>query len=323
MISNEPVIKMTAIVKRVLSAIITEKKLDTRFGEAKTIAGEAPLATQSAVVEEVARVIASPLDIQLVYEEFAKQLRRLVDFDRISIALVDRDSGTIAYRYRFGQTPSGPDQWNVIPLKGTRMERVLMTGRTLVTADVSSRSEFESDQIFSTVRLLASMHTPLFYRGLVFGAVALRSTNVASFGPREQAMIELRASQITPAIRNAQVYERSKQVEIELRESEAGARAQIESAPQGIIVTSRAGDIVQVNGTALKIFWYTLEELVGKPVSILVPQDSRVAHGGLRESYFTDPVARPMGKGRELHGSRKDGSLGPLEKGWGAKSPAP
>jgi PAS domain S-box-containing protein len=132
--------------------------------------------------------------------------------------------------------------------------------------------------------------------------------------------MELLATQIAPAVRNAQLYEQSRQAENELRQRAASAKALLESAPQGIIVTSSSGEIVQVNDAALGIFGYSGAELLGKQVEVLLPQDSRPGHSGRRESYISDPVARPMGTGRELKGLRKDGSLVPLEIGLSSVS---
>ena len=109
-------------------------------------------------------------------------------------------------------------------------------------------------------------------------------------------------------------------MEIALRQSEARARALLESAPQGIIATSMAGEILQVNDAALEIFGYGREELLGRPVDWLLPQELQPGHATHREFYFSEPEVRSMGKGRDLHGLRKDGSTVPLEIGLSSVS---
>lgn len=273
------------------------------------------LSEELSVVDEVARIVTSTLDIQQVYEEFAQQLGELVDFDRVAIAVIDQDAGTFEYKYSYGQTLPGYNEGQIVPLEGTRTQKVLMTGQTLVAEDIASQPQFRADPRFSNLGMRASITTPLVYRGKVFGTLQLGSKKVAAFGPREQAIIERLASQIAPAVRNAQLYEQSKQVESELRQSEARANALLESAPQGIIATSSAGEIVQVNDAALEVFGYSREELLGQPVDMLVPQEVQPGHAAHRDSYFSAPEVRPMGMGRDLHGLRKDGSIVPLEIG--------
>ena len=75
------------------------------------------------------------------------------------------------------------------------------------------------------------------------------------------------------------------------------------------------GLIEMVNAQTERVFGYTRDELLGKPVEMLVPERYRPNHPGLRTSFFANPVSRPMGAGRDLYGLRKDGSEFPVEIG--------
>ncbi|TMP26809.1 histidine kinase [Pseudoalteromonas rubra] len=89
----------------------------------------------------------------------------------------------------------------------------------------------------------------------------------------------------------------------------------VEAAPNGMILTDKVGDIVLVNSTVERIFGFGREELVGQPVSILVPERFRDMHPHLREHYYEYPEARAMGHGRDLYGIHKSGREIPLEIG--------
>jgi PAS domain S-box-containing protein len=62
-------------------------------------------------------------------------------------------------------------------------------------------------------------------------------------------------------------------------------------------------------------FGYRRDELIGRPIEILLPHRYRVGHVALRAAFSERPQARPMGAGRELFGQRKDGSEFPIEVG--------
>ncbi len=92
-------------------------------------------------------------------------------------------------------------------------------------------------------------------------------------------------------------------------------RLVVEAAPSAMVMVDRTGAIVMVNAQAERVFGYSRTELLGRPVEMLVPPRYRPHHPGLRESFFREPRARPMGAGRELYGLKKDGSEFPVEIG--------
>ncbi|GIW47963.1 MAG: hypothetical protein KatS3mg078_1840 [Deltaproteobacteria bacterium] len=97
--------------------------------------------------------------------------------------------------------------------------------------------------------------------------------------------------------------------------SERLFRVIVESIPAGIVITDRNGNIKFVNSRVEKMFGYKKNELIGKPVEILIPQRFRNTHLIYRKDYYSRPQARPMGAGRDLFALRKDGSEFPVEIG--------
>jgi PAS domain S-box-containing protein len=83
--------------------------------------------------------------------------------------------------------------------------------------------------------------------------------------------------------------------------------------PDALVIVDGEGRIVVVNSQTERLFGYRREELIGQPIELLVPERSRDRHVTLREGYFAAPHVRPMGKGLELYGRRKDGHEVPVE----------
>jgi PAS domain S-box-containing protein len=108
---------------------------------------------------------------------------------------------------------------------------------------------------------------------------------------------------------------RSDSVETALLKSEERFRRVVESAPNAMVMIGPTGMIEMVNAQAERLFGYTREEMLGRPVEMLIPERFRSNHPGLRNAFFRDPRSRPMGAGRDLYGLRKDGSEVPVEIG--------
>lgn len=101
-------------------------------------------------------------------------------------------------------------------------------------------------------------------------------------------------------------------------------RSAVEAAPTGMLMVDARGTIVLVNHEVERMFGYHRDELVGRPIDLLVPDRNRGAHPAHRASFRARPTTRAMGAGRDLFGRRKDGrelpveiGLNPLETGEG------
>ncbi len=78
-------------------------------------------------------------------------------------------------------------------------------------------------------------------------------------------------------------------------------------------MVNEAGTILLANKASEQMFGYNPGELTEKSVELLLPQRSRQQHVRHRESFRQAPAPRKMGAGRDLVGTRKDGSEFPVE----------
>jgi PAS domain S-box-containing protein len=78
--------------------------------------------------------------------------------------------------------------------------------------------------------------------------------------------------------------------------------------PDALLLVDGVGVIAMANESAATMLGYTVEELVGLPVDVLVPDQIRSRHASYRKAYGQAPTPRPMGRQTELAAKRKDGS---------------
>ncbi|HEX2807397.1 MAG TPA: PAS domain-containing sensor histidine kinase [Kineosporiaceae bacterium] len=108
----------------------------------------------------------------------------------------------------------------------------------------------------------------------------------------------------------------------ERRIAETAFRVFFDASPYGQLLVDRSGRIVLGNRALRDILGHPPEALSGQPLSMLLPERHRAAHGGLLAGYFADPQVRMMGTGRDLTARHADGTEVAVEVGlsvlpWG------
>lgn len=111
-----------------------------------------------------------------------------------------------------------------------------------------------------------------------------------------------------------------------LHESEERFRALTGSAADAIVSTDSKGAITYFNPGAERAFGYAVEEVFGRPLTLLIPTLLQEAHEEGLQQYLKADGARVVGKTVELTGKRKNGTEFPVEvslASWGGGSKAP
>ena len=90
-------------------------------------------------------------------------------------------------------------------------------------------------------------------------------------------------------------------------------KALFQYAAGGILLVDQRGIIVTANPAAEKLFGYSEDEMLGKPIEILIPTRLTARHKQHRDQYHHNPHPRSMGIGLDLKGLKKDSSEFPVE----------
>jgi PAS domain S-box-containing protein len=104
-----------------------------------------------------------------------------------------------------------------------------------------------------------------------------------------------------------------REAEEALKASERRYRQLTEAAQDGIVVADQEGRITVFNPAAQKLFGYAAEEVVGQPLTCLMPQEFQERHQHGFQRYLDTRVPHIVGRTVELAGRRREGSEFPLE----------
>ena len=97
-----------------------------------------------------------------------------------------------------------------------------------------------------------------------------------------------------------------------IRDSEIRHRAILETISGGLVTIGSKGLISSFNHVAEKMFGYQAAEVIGRNVSILMPEKDRQTHEEYT-AYSALNETMILNQYRELQGVRKDGSIFPIE----------
>ena len=103
------------------------------------------------------------------------------------------------------------------------------------------------------------------------------------------------------------------QAEAALRQLEVKFRAVTESANDAIVSADARGLIVGWNRGGQAIFGYEEADVLGKPLTVLMPERYRDAHERGMGRFLLTREPRVLGSTVEVHALRKDGTEFPVE----------
>lgn len=87
----------------------------------------------------------------------------------------------------------------------------------------------------------------------------------------------------------------------------------VNTSIDGIVSIDESQLITSFNPACERIFGYMESEVLGKNVKLLMPEDYSNSHDQYIENHKTTRINKIIGKGREVTGKRKNGSIFPME----------
>jgi len=113
---------------------------------------------------------------------------------------------------------------------------------------------------------------------------------------------------IIAILMTVQDIDNHKKSEIRLQNSEEKFRKIVQSAAHPIIIIDLSMNIILVNSETELVFGYSKEELLGKPISLLIPERFHKNHTQYQADYLKNPLQIRMGHNRITPAKHKFGN---------------
>lgn len=92
-------------------------------------------------------------------------------------------------------------------------------------------------------------------------------------------------------------------------------KAVLDGVQSAVVTISEHGLVESFNQSAVQMFGYSPDEVVGNNIRMLMPEPYRSAHDGYLDNFKRTGIKNVIGRRREVMGRRKDGSIFPIELG--------
>jgi PAS domain S-box-containing protein len=247
----------------------------------------------------------------LEYHEFKDSARSIFDSCK---NLIGAKAGYIALLSKDGKEnevlfldsgglPCTVDSRLPMPIRGFR-EEAYRTGKAVYHNDFL-KSEYIQFMPEGHVSLENVLFAPLMIHGKVVGLLGL-SNKPEGFTENDAHMASAFGELAAIALSNSRTLEA-------LEHSKERFRSVVETAGDAIISIDSHGEIIFWNKSAETLFGYSSYEMVGKPLSSIMPERFREAHQNSMNRVVSMGKSNIHGKTVEMFGLRRDGSEFPLE----------
>jgi len=223
------------------------------------------------------------------------RLRKYLDVAGVIVVVLDRE-GAVELINRKG-----------CEVLGYRESEIL--GRNWFSSFLPERAKSETNMVFSMLMTSASEDEDS--EGYYENPVLTRSGGERTILWHNSVLRE--GGRAIGTLSSGEDITERKLTEKALKESEARYRLVHNTAFDGIIIADSGDRIIDCNDSAARIFGYPRAALIGKPVSTIMPERYREAHGEGLKRFLETGESRAQGQIAEYEGLRSTGEVFPLE----------
>ena len=263
-------------------------------------------------LHEFATRLLGITDFQPLLEEVLDAVIALQNADFGNIQVYNSETRTLEIAAQRGFHQEFLEHFKSVNDPGAACGRAMKLRERVIIEDVEADSEYAPHRhVAASAGFRAVQSTPLSSRsGEFLGMLSTHFRQSHRPSPRDLRFTDLYA-------RHAAEFIERKRLEAARRQVEEQYRHVVEAANDSIITIGESNDILFVNPATTKIFGYSSEELIGKPLTMLIPERLREQHSSGFNRYLRTGERHMSWKCTEMIGLRKNGEEFPLALSFG------
>ena len=247
----------------------------------------------------MAETATQSLDTNKVITDTLEESLAFLGFEVGFVRIVEPEKGGMVVRAAHGLR-SPEFLQGVTPIDDSRRNVSLIVYETkepYICTDVR-RDPIYKNRTMQREGVVSTAAAPILSKSRVLGIIVVGSRKLHRFAQREIHLLKAFGSQLGAALENAQLYE-------QVNRSRDYIENLVENAGDAIVSTDAQDTILSWNRAAEVIFGYTKDEVLGKNLAILAPQNHPTELLDLRTKV---ELTGPM-RNLEVRRKRKDGSI--------------
>ncbi|MDR4509516.1 MAG: PAS domain S-box protein [Candidatus Brocadiaceae bacterium] len=205
-------------------------------------------------LNNINKILASRLDLREVYKSLSTELHKVVDFDRISITLLDEKrvefvTFALSKEYHISKLEEGVPYSKYGSLAG----KVVENGEVYIVHD-TAQGAFSTDPILLKEGIKSRLSVPLVCKGEIIGSLNFGSNKVHNYTETHVEIINKIVPQLAIAIDNTRLFDK-------IKESEQKYRNLVEDIEDVIFRMDKTGRYLFLNNALKNVTGYTPKEL--------------------------------------------------------------
>jgi PAS domain S-box-containing protein len=261
---------------------------------------------EQAVVARFSLDALQATNIQTVCDDATHLLVREMEVDFSSLFELLPDRRTLLLRSGDGWKPGNIGLTRIDVGEETVTGWALQLNQPIVIEDIRKDRHMRLPAYIKDHQITSSMAVVIQGRERPFGVLSVDTIERREFEPEDVHFLEAIGNVVATATSRLQF-------EHDLRDMAARLKGIVDTAVDGIITINEQGIVETLNPSAERIFGYAADEVVGKNISMLMPEPYRSEHDGYLERYRRTGERRIIGVGREVRGRRKNGIEFPMD----------